>query len=344
MLIRCELKKLCMRGFLPLVLLLAVGIRTVLCIIPSYHEHPYSDEVYKRYTEQLSGSLTEEKTTYLNDRLTEIEELLAVYDVMQQRYTSGEISLEDYADYTERHGIAAADESTVRYLCNKCEALNACDGFDKQLFYDTPWQELFEDNGGDILLLIGVLCIAAVCFEREYSSGASAVLLTSKHGRAQLCAVKLSCVALSAFLLSLMLSAARLCVFAARAGLDFSELPAGNVLITGTLGNKTLLGYYLTDTALKSLTSAMYSILVCLITVICRGGVFSFVMSFTAFITPVMILNGIESPKAAYYLSAPVIQKMYKPEVSPVLFCTVTAAKAALFGASACILWSRRRR
>lgn len=343
MLIRCELKKLCMRGFLPLVLLLAVGIRTVLCIIPSYHEHPYSDEVYKRYTEQLSGSLTEEKTTYLNDRLTEIEELLAVYDVMQQRYTSGEISLEDYADYTERHGIAAADESTVRYLCNKCEALNACDGFDKQLFYDTLWQELFEDNGGDILLLIGVLCIAAVCFEREYSSGASAVLLTSKHGRAQLCAVKLSCVALSAFLLSLMLSAARLCVFAARAGLDFSELPAGNVLITGTLGNKTLLGYYLTDTALKALTSAMYSILVCLITVICRGGVFSFVMSFTAFITPVMILNGIESPKAAYYLSAPVIQKMYKPEVSPVLFCTVTEVKAALFGVSACILWSRRR-
>ena len=344
MLIRSELRKLCTAWFLPLVLLIAVVIRTVLCIIPSYHEHPYSDEVYKRYTQQLAGSLTEEKTAYLNDRLIEIEELLSVYDEMQQRYTNGEISLADYADYTERHGIADADESTVRYLCSKCEALNACDDLDKQLFYDTAWQELFKDNGGDILLLIGVLCIAVVCFEREYSSGASAVLLTSKHGRAQLCAVKLSCVALSAFLLSLMLSAARLCVFAARTGLDFSELPAGNVLITGALGNKTLLGYYLTDTALKTLTSAMYSILACLITVICRGGAFSFVISFTSFITPIIILNGLESKNAAYLFSASVIQKMYPPQVSPVLFGTVTAVKAALFGVSACILWSRRRK
>ena len=343
MLIRCELRKLCRAGFLPLLLLLAVGLRAVLCVIPAYHEHPYNDEVYKRYTETLFGKLTEEKTACLNDRLSEIEELLAVYDEMQQRYTRGEISLGEYSAYTSRHGIAAAEESTVRYLCRKCEALAACEGLDRQLFYDTPWQELFEDNGLDLLLLMGVICIAAVSFEREYSSGASAVLLTSGRGRGRLCTVKLCCAGVSAIVLSLMLSGARLGVFAARTGLEFSDLPAGNVLITEDLGNKSLLGYFLTDAALKALAAGMYALLCCLMSVVSRGAVFAVSLSFIALLTPLLILSGSEIPDAPYFLPAAVLRKMYLPETSPLLTALLITARGALIFAAACILWSRRR-
>ena len=121
-----DFKKLIRINRLPLVILLAVAVRAVMCFLPSVHEHPYSDEVYKNYTAQLEGKLTAEKTEYLNSRLAEIDELIGAYDEMQQRYTSGELTLEEYSAFTERHGRAKAEESTVRYLCRKCEALKGC--------------------------------------------------------------------------------------------------------------------------------------------------------------------------------------------------------------------------
>jgi hypothetical protein len=105
-----ELKKLIRINRLPLVILLAVAVRTVMCFLPQVHEHPYSDEVYKRYTTQLEGELTDEKTGYLNSRLAEIDELIASYDEMQQRYTSGQMNLDEYSAYTEQHGRAKAED------------------------------------------------------------------------------------------------------------------------------------------------------------------------------------------------------------------------------------------
>ncbi|MBR1764259.1 MAG: ABC transporter permease [Ruminococcus sp.] len=342
-LLRAEFKKLRRLGLLPLVLLLAVGLRVCLCLLPRAREHPYSVEVYRRYCNELQGELTEEKLACLNTRRQEIEELLAAYDEMQTRYARGELTLEEYSNFNRRHGLAQAEAGTVYYLCEKCARLEECRTFDRQIFFDTDWAELFEDSGTDLVLLLALLCIAVPAFDREYSTGSFRQLLTSKRGRAELAAAKLMAVCSSAAVLSLLLSGARLLVFFHRCGAVYHDLPAGNVLLSDGTGSLSLLGYYLTDAALKALTAAMYSAAACLVSILCRSTAFSFSLSFLATATPLLVLKGTESPRIAYFLAAAVWREMYRPELPPPIFAAVTAIKMLLLSAAAAALWSSVR-
>ena len=311
-----ELKKLVKINRLVLVIMLALSVRAVICFLPSVHEHPYSDEVYKSYTSQLEGELTAEKTEYLGSRLSEIDELIAVYDEMQQRYTNGELTLDEYSTYTEQHGKAKAEESTVRYLCNKCEALDGCTDFEGQLFYDTDWSDFFEDNSFDYVMLIALLCITIPAFDAEFSSGSFAQLLTSKRGKAQLALSKLAAVWVTVFVLSCLMSAVRLGVFTYRNGLNYSDMPVGNVLLTDGFGSITLIEYYIRDSLIKALIWVMYSCIFSLIAVLCKNVTFAFVAGFIIGITPQIISAGIMSERIVYFISGLQLGNMYLSDIN----------------------------
>ena len=337
-----ELKKLIRINRLPLVILLAVAVRAVLCILPSVHEHPYSDEVYKSCTAQLEGRLTAEKTEYLNSRLAEIDRLIAAYDEMQQRYTAGEVTLDEYSAYTERHGKAKAEESTVRYLCRKCEALDGCTDFDKQIFCDTAWSDLFEDNGFDYVMLIALLCIAVPAFDNEYSSGSFKQLLTSKRGKAQLAVSKLAAVWVTVLVLSCLMNAVRLGIFAYHNGLTYSDMPVGNILLTDGFGDTSLIGYYLKDTIIKSLIWAMYACLFSLIAVLFKNVAFAVLAGFIIGITPPMISSGAGGASAVYFISGLQLAKMYAASVELWLLAGIILLKGVLFSAAASKVWSKK--
>ena len=331
-----ELKKLFRLQHLLLILLIALSAKTVLCLLPTAHDHPYSDEVYKHYTTQLSGELTDEKMRVLDARLAEIQTLIADYDSMQQKYQSGEIDLSEYSDFTSRHGIAKAEEKTVMYLCEKYAKLNECSGFDKQVFCDTDWADLFAENGYDYLMLIALLCIAVPAFDSEFSSGSFAQILTSKRGRAQTAFAKLIAVSLAAFVLSLLMSAARLGVFAYKHGLDFSDKPAGNLLLTNSLGDTTLLGYYITDALLKALAFVFYALAACAVSIACKNVTFSFALSFLVCVTPLFLLNDSEN----VLICASVLNKMYNG-FSASVFALISFLKSAAIGFGSLILWCK---
>lgn len=331
-----ELKKLLKLQHILLIFTLAISARIVFCFVPTAHDHPYSDEVYKHYTTQLSGELTDEKMHFLDARLAEIQTLIADYDSMQQKYQSGEIDLEEYSDFTARHGIAKAEEKTVMYLCEKYAKLNECSGFDKQVFCDTDWSDLFAENGYDYLMLIALLCIAVPAFDSEFSSGSFAQILTSKRGRTQTAFAKLFAVTLAVFVLSLLMSAARLGVFAYKHGLDFSDKPAGNLLLTDSLGEKTLLGYFVTDALLKALAFVFYALAACTISTACKNVTFSFALSFLVCVTPLFLLND----SGNVLICASVLNKMYNG-FSASVFALISFLKSAAVGFGSLILWCK---
>lgn len=337
-----EFKKLIKINRLPLVILLAVAVRAVLCILPSVHEHPYSDEVYKSYTTQLEGKLTAEKAEYLNSRLAEIDELIAAYDEMQQRYTSGEMNLDEYSAYTERHGKAKAEESTVRYLCRKCEILDGCTDFDKQIFCDTAWNDFFEDNGFDYVMLIALLCIAVPAFDAEYSSGSFKQIITSKRGKTQLALSKLAAVLVTVFMLSCLMSAVMLGAFVYRNGLEYSDMPVGNILLTDGFGDTSLIVYYLKYTLLKALIWAMYSCLFCLIAVLFKNITFAIITGFIIGITPQIISTGVESERAVYYISGIQLGKMYGANAGLWLLAGIILIKNVLLSVAVSMAWSKK--
>lgn len=334
-----ELKKLLKLQHLLLVFIIALSVRTVLCFVPTAHDHPYSDEVYKHYTTQLSGELTSEKMRFLDDRLAEIQTLIADYDSMQQKYQSGEIDLEEYSDFTARHGIAKAEEKTVMFLCEKYAKLNECSGLDKQVFCDTDWSDLFAENSYDYIMLIALLCIAVPAFDSEFSSGSFAQILTSKRGRTQTAFAKLFAVTLAVFVLSLMMSAARLGVFAYKHGLDFSDKPAGNLLLTDSLGEKSLIGYFVTDALLKALAFVFYALAACTISTACKNVTFSFALSFLVCVTPLFVLND----SGNVLICASVLNRMYGG-FSAVRFAIVSCVKSVVGCCTAVVLWRRKQK
>ena len=332
-----ELKKLLKLQHILLIFTLAISARIVLCFVPTAHDHPYSDEVYKHYTTQLSGELTDEKMRFLDARLAEIQTLISDYDSMQQKYQSGEIDLSEYSDFTSRHGIAKAEEKTVMYLCEKYAKLNECSGFDKQVFCDTDWADLFAENGYDYVMLIALLCIAVPAFDSEFSSGSFAQILTSIRGRTQTAFAKLFAVTLAVFVLSLLMSAARLGVFAYKHGLDFSDKAAGNLLLTDSLGEKSLLGYFVTDALLKALAFVFYALAACTISTACKNVTFSFALSFLVCVTPLFLLND----SGNVLICASVLKSMYGG-LSAAGAGFVCGIKAAAVSLAAVKLWNRK--
>ena len=336
-----EFKKLIKINRLPLIILLAVFIRAFMCILPQVHDHPYSDEVYKSYTLLLEGRMTNEKEKYLNSRLAEIDELIAAYDEMQVKYTAGEITLDEYSAYTERHGKAKAEESTVRYLCRKCEMIKGCTDFEGRLFHDTAWSDFFADNGFDFVMLTALLCIAVPAFDSEYSSGSFKQILTSKRGKTQLAISKLAAVWVTVFALSCVISAVRLSVFACQNGLDYSEIPIGNILMTDGFGNTSLIGFYLKDSLIKALIWAMYSSFLCLAAVLCKNITFSIIAGFMISITPQLILAKTENKTAAYFLNGLQLGAMYGPSIDMPLLLCVIMLKCILLWFAAVYVWGR---
>ena len=334
-----ELKKLLKLQHLLLVFIIALSVRTVLCFVPIAHDHPYYYEVYRQYTTMLSGELTSEKIESLNARLAEIQSLIADYDNMQQKYQSGEIDLSEYSDFTSRHGIAKAEEKTVMYLCEKYAKLNECSGFEKQIFCDTDWADLFADNSYDHIMLIALLCIAVPAFDSEFSSGSFAQILTSKRGRTQTAFAKLFAVSLAVFVLSLLMSAARLGVFAYRNSLGFSDKAAGNLLLTDLLGDTTLLGYYITDALLKALAFVFYALAACAVSIACKNVTFSFALSFLACVTPLFVLND----SGNVLICASVLNRMYGG-FSAVRFAIVSCVKSVVGCYTAVVLWRRKQK
>ena len=330
-----ELKKLLKLQHVSLIFVLAIAARIVLCFVPTAHGHPYSDEIYKHYTTQLSGELTSEKMQFLGERLAEIQTLIADYDAMQQKYQSGEIGLDEYSDFTSRHGIAKAEEKTVAYLCEKFAKLSECKGFEREVFCDTDWADLFAENGYDYVMLIALLCIAVPAFDCEFSSGSYAQILTSKRGRSQTAFAKLMAVALAVFVLSLLMSVARLGVFAYQHGLDFSEKAAGNVLLTDSFGETTLLGYFVTDALLKALAFVFYAIAACTISAACKNVTFSFALSFLVCVTPLFVLDN----SGSVLVCASVLRQMYPPEMNFTAFVGISCCKCLVMGGAAVFLF-----
>ena len=330
-----ELKKLLKLQHVSLIFVLAIAARIVLCFVPTAHEHPYSDDVYKRYTTQLSGELTSEKMQFLGERLAEIQTLIADYDAMQQKYQCGEIGLDEYSDFTSRHGAAKAEEKTVAYLCEKYAKLMECSGFDREVFCDTDWADLFAENGYDYIMLIALLCIAVPAFDCEFSSGSYAQIASSKRGRSQTALAKLMAVSLAVFVLSLLMSAARLGVFAYQHGFDFSGKAAGNVLLTGSLGKTTLLGYFVTDALLKALACLFYALAVCTVSAACKSVTFSFVLSFLVCTTPLFVLDN----SGSVLVCASVLRQMYPPEMNVTAFVVISGCKCLVMGGAAVFLF-----
>ena len=171
-----------------------------------------------------------------------------------------------------------------------------------------------------------------------FSSGSYAQVATSKRGRTQTAFAKLFAVTLAVFVLSMLMSVTRLGVFAYQHGSDFSGKAAGNVLLTDSFGETTLLGYFVTDALLKALAFVFYALAACTISTACKNVTFSFVLSFLVCVTPLFVLDN----SGSVLVCASVLRQMYPPEMNIAAFVGISAYKCLVIGSAALFAWSRK--
>ena len=113
---------------------------------------------------------------------------------------------------------------------------------------------------------------------------------------------------------------------------------AGNVLLTDSFGETTLLGYFVTDALLKALAFVFYALAACTISTACKNVTFSFVLSFLVCVTPLFVLDN----SGSVLVCASVLRQMYPPEMNIAAFVGISAYKCLVIGSAALFAWSRK--
>lgn len=339
-----ELRKILISNHALFIMLAAVILQLAAGLIPKAYDHPYSIDVYTRYTEKFEGEYTPDKEHYLRCIYEEYSAIIDEYPLYRDEYLAGGISLEEFSDFTERNAIANAEISTIEYLLEKCEYLNSANGFQKEIFNDAHIIDFFEGIGFDIIMFAALLCVVIPVFDREYTGKSSALILTSRYGRTRLAMLKMLAAAVVVFVFSWCMSTVRLEAHIIKFGSDFFNMAVGNLMGYDGFGNLSVLGYYLSDTLIKAVCWVDCSIMVCLMSVICRNTSFSFIISFLIIAAP-LLLNGLGSRNTGMYIFDTVnLMRLYPSTLNFGIFALASTAKSVAFGWFTLRLWGTRNK
>ncbi len=339
-----ELRKIMISNHALLIMIAAAILRYAAALIPKAYEHPYSVDVYMRYTEKLEGEYTPEKENYLRCIYEEYSAIIEEYPLYRDEYLAGGISLEEFSEFTQRNAIANAEISTIEYLLEKCEYLNSANGFKKEIFNDTKITDFLEGIDFDVIMFVALLCVVIPVFDREYTGKSTALILTSRYGRTRLAMLKMLAAAVVVFVFSWCMSTARLETHILKFGSDFFNKAVGNLLGYDGFGNLSVLGYYLSDTLIKAVCWVDCAIMVCLISVICRNTSFSFIISFLIIAAP-LLLNSLGSGNTGMYIFDTMnLMRLYPSTLNFGIFALASAAKSVAFGWFTLRLWGTRKK
>lgn len=325
-LIYFETKKLLHKRLIMIVI--AVALEIALGSLPSDHEHPYSPQVYRQYTEQLAGEYTPKKRELIFTRLDEVNNVIAEHEQLLEQYNADLIDLDEFAEHNKQYNKAIAEQQTLEYLAKKCESFDSLGS--GEFFYDTDWYDLYSYRRYDLLSVLIMMLLIPPVFCNEYSSKMADILRTTKCGKTRLAVIKLSVSMFVMFWLSLIISTAELCTFAARYGLDSAFAPLQSIMGYEDYGKITVIGLFIRSSLMRAFSFAVCAAFICLISVYTKNMLFTFFLSFAACVFPALIAEG---KVMSYAFSSSAHNGMYLPGMSVWMFCLICIVKCAGYGA-----------
>ena len=310
------------------IIICAFILQIAIMFIPHKYDIEYSDEVYKKYTEQIKGEYTEQKRDFILDRYDEISEIINSYDGIVSAYKRDEISLEEFDNYNFTYHIALAEESTVEHLIEKC---NYFDELGRGVFfYDTSWTDFFSTSGYNYIVALTIILLTVPAFTNEYHSNAIAMLLTTRNGRRKVCISKIIIVAIAAFAIAFTIYMLKLAAFMYIKG-DNANLGVENLIGYNYLPNISLKQYYLIDTVIKSASWVVASLFICAISVLAKNTVFSLFISFIFVVFPYYIAHLFNGGWFKYVFTANQLGEMYAHDLKLTLLIILYITKSTAY-------------
>lgn len=171
------------------IILIIMVVKLGIAVADSQPKHSFVNEVYREYMEVLSGSLDDEKRSFIANERSRINSTLQNYQTMRKAYISGEIVqnafqvfMSEY-NYAYSHDVYLQDIEAHMVYIEKLER----EGQEAWFLYDTGWKKLFAADF-DKLLYALVVFLASAVFSQEHKNRSSEgnfsqILRTTKFGR-----------------------------------------------------------------------------------------------------------------------------------------------------------------
>ena len=155
----------------------------------------FTDSIYHEYMTTLSGEVTEEKLTYIEEERNRIDTAKNGYNQVLADYYQGKISQADYLAFVDEYDYARDRDSHFTRIEARRDYLLSMQaaGKDAYFVYDTGWNTLF-GQGFDYLLYGLVLLLFAGVFANEISRGTHYILKATGKGRWRLFLAKYAAV------------------------------------------------------------------------------------------------------------------------------------------------------
>ncbi len=265
-----EWKKIRLMLLLPIIVLLLVVKGTSVAGDVGNMQN-YFQTRYRTYIAEMEGLDETGQQQFLHDERARLDEILSKSQQMENLLANGQLLTKDYYAYLEEFHTARSEELVFEELEQYVTVLhrgNRATGMESKVVYDTGYNHYFS-RGMDVYLLIALTALCYGIFTVEYSekgsqSGFSAILRTTRNGRAKTFRAKLTaCVPLCA-LTSL---AFRLCDFlAVRRGFEMVDTDAPLYSVTALSSTPMTLSignYLLLDFLLAAVAGALLGYLFC---------------------------------------------------------------------------------
>ena len=154
-----------------------------------------SQKQYDKYLEQLHGENTPEKSAWVQADYDACLETISRQEAMQQEYSAGELTEEEWAAYQQELNDAYLHRNASKLFTETAQrfAEQSPDLPPAHYLYEYGWETIFTlQQWPDVFLLGWLLLLAVQCFSQETASGMLPVLLAARNGRGRLFGAKLA--------------------------------------------------------------------------------------------------------------------------------------------------------
>lgn len=222
-----ELYKLFVKRRAWLLILIFMVLRLITVFLQPNYVRDYKMEMYRdsymEYMEVLEGKLNDEKTAYIAEQNSRINELLK-QDTSVEAYVSGAISEEEFNERYRLRNTGYRQQEEFAVINEQYQ--NVLQDPERIYFiYSNGWTGLIGNENLDFVLLILLMLLIVPMICNEFVTDMYPILRTTPNGGARLFASKFAVGMITAVLSAVLLFAVEVIFFAAVFGLPSGTFP-----------------------------------------------------------------------------------------------------------------------
>lgn len=239
----------------------------------------FSIPIYQEYISQLSHMSLSDAENFILSENERISSILGARSEMENDYSSGRLSLDEYKAYMKTYHEAEAKSPAFNAVYQKYEQLSLLDEKNRVYFYDLEWYTFGKYLGLDFFVILLLTIFGIPIFCREHSCNTHHLNTVCKNGRVRLHLTKLVLALITGLMLGALVYSVDFAVFGLRYGFADSQMPIQAVMGYGSgADDVSVLRLFVTMTVSKVLWCGCLALMIAGTCALIRNNIISIIV------------------------------------------------------------------